>query len=154
MPIDGLTRRDALTSAAALAASAFAQPLRAAAPEPAAVTPALIEAARREGKVVLYTAVEPSDRRKDRQGVRGKISRHCVPGRTQRSGADFPADRVRSRRAAFMRSMWSAAPIPSHYLAWKRKDLLAPYVPDGRRPKHFPAEHIDRDGMYATCAAG
>src|SRR6266852_4092796 len=49
------SRREVLAASTAFAAGAvFAQPLRAAAPEPAAVTPALIEAARREGKVVFY----------------------------------------------------------------------------------------------------
>ena len=37
----------------------------------------------------------------------------------------------------------------SHFLAWKRSNLLAPYVP-ADVAQHFPPEHIDRDGMYAT----
>src|SRR6202171_983326 len=57
-----ISRRDVLrVSAGACAhtgAVLFAAPLRAAAPEPTAVTPALIEAARREGKVVWYTSVD------------------------------------------------------------------------------------------------
>ncbi len=53
------SRRDVLkVSAASAAGLVFAEPLRAAAPPPAAVTPALIEAARKEGKVEFYTALE------------------------------------------------------------------------------------------------
>jgi iron(III) transport system substrate-binding protein len=54
-----LSRRRLLQGAgAALAAPLFATPLRAQAPAPSAITPALIEAARKEGKVSFYTATE------------------------------------------------------------------------------------------------
>jgi len=53
------SRRDVLRASAVSAAGVlFAEPLRAAAPPPVAVTPALIEAARKEGKVSFYTALE------------------------------------------------------------------------------------------------
>ena len=38
---------------------------------------------------------------------------------------------------------------PAHYLDWKTKDWLAPYVPEDVA-KHFPADHVDPDGLYAT----
>ena len=40
------------------AGAVFAEPLKAATAEPSAVTPALIEAARKEGKISFYTALE------------------------------------------------------------------------------------------------
>ena len=53
------SRRDVIKAAIALAAGPlFAQPLRAAAPEPSAITPALIAAAKREGKIVYYTSID------------------------------------------------------------------------------------------------
>ena len=53
------SRRDVLRSSSALAAGVmFAGPVRAAPPPPASVTPALIEAARKEGKVSYYSALE------------------------------------------------------------------------------------------------
>ena len=53
------SRRDVLKASAAVAASkAFAAPLRAAAPPATAITPALVEAAKKEGKVVWYTSVD------------------------------------------------------------------------------------------------
>ena len=53
------SRRDVLKASAAMAAGAvFAEPLKAATAEPSAVTPALIEAARKEGKISFYTALE------------------------------------------------------------------------------------------------
>jgi iron(III) transport system substrate-binding protein len=49
-----LSRRDILRGSAALAAgTVFASPVRAQAPEPVAITPALVEAAKKAGKLVL-----------------------------------------------------------------------------------------------------
>src|SRR5580704_9855705 len=53
------SRRHLLKASSALAASlAFVRPLRAGAPEPSAVTAALIEAARQEGQLAFYSAIE------------------------------------------------------------------------------------------------
>ena len=49
------TRRDLLKASAASASLLFAEPLRAAAPPAAEVTPALIEAAKKEGKLSFYS---------------------------------------------------------------------------------------------------
>src|SRR6201996_9259756 len=54
-----LSRRDVLKTATALAAGTlFAEPVRAAAPPPTSVTPELIDAARKEGKISYYSALE------------------------------------------------------------------------------------------------
>jgi len=58
MPAAGLTRRDALKASAGLACASLATRVLAAAPEPTPVTPALVEAARREGKIAFYTAMD------------------------------------------------------------------------------------------------
>src|SRR5690554_1828228 len=57
------TRRDVLKGSTALAVGAaagtvFAAPLRAQAPAAEAITPALVEAAKKEGRVVYYTSVD------------------------------------------------------------------------------------------------
>src|SRR5260370_42612157 len=55
----GWSRRDVLKTPTALAAGAlFAEPARAAAPPPTSVTPALIEAAPKEGKLSHYCPLE------------------------------------------------------------------------------------------------
>ena len=58
--LDGkLSRRDVLGASAVLAAGAiFAEPLKAAPPEPTVVSPTLINAAQKEGVVEFYTAME------------------------------------------------------------------------------------------------
>ena len=54
-----LSRRDILQGASAFAlGTAFASPARAVAPPPEAITPQLIEAAKKEAKVVLYSAMD------------------------------------------------------------------------------------------------
>src|SRR5262245_13771018 len=54
-----LSRRDMLRASTVLAAGAvFAQPLAAAAPEPTPLSPALVQAARKEGALAFYTAME------------------------------------------------------------------------------------------------
>ena len=53
-----LSRRGLIKGSAALGLAMFASPLKAAAPEPVAITPQLIDAAKREGKVVLYSAMD------------------------------------------------------------------------------------------------
>src|SRR6266581_1782609 len=52
------SRRDILKAGSGLAAALFAEPICAAAPEPVSVTPRLIEAARREGKVAWYATLD------------------------------------------------------------------------------------------------
>src|SRR5262249_31819372 len=96
------SRRDVLKAVSGLVAgSVFAQPLKAAARDASAVTPALIAAARKEGKIAFYTALElPTAERL------GKLFEARYPGvavRVERSGAEriFPhragADKPRLR---------------------------------------------------------
>ena len=53
-----LSGRGLIKGSAALGLSMFPSPIKAAAPEPVAITPQLIDAAKREGKVVLYSAMD------------------------------------------------------------------------------------------------
>ena len=66
------SRRDVIKGSAAVAGSAIVAPrLMAAAPETSTVTPALLEAARKEGKVAFYTAIDLQTSEKIAQGIRG-----------------------------------------------------------------------------------
>ena len=87
------SRRDMLKASGALAATAlFASPAKAAAPPPSSVTPALIEAAKKEGKVAFYSALELN------VGERlGKAFEAKYPGmsvRVERSGAERIYQRI------------------------------------------------------------
>jgi len=147
-----LSRRDVLKASTALAAGAeFARPARAAAPEPSAVTPALIEAARKEGKVSFYTALElPVAERF------GKVFEAKYPGiavRVERSGAERIFQRIAQEQASRIFAVDVAnSTDPAHYIDWNRNGWLAPYVPEDVA-KHYPAEHRDPDGLHATVCA-
>jgi len=146
-----ITRRDALKAAALAAGTVFAAPLRAAAPEPGEVTPALIAAARREGKVSFYSALELSVAERF-----GKLFEAKYPGiavRVERSGAERIYQRIAQEQASRIFAVDVAnSTDPAHYLDWKRSGWLAPYVAEDVA-RHFPAEHIDPDGMFATVCA-
>ena len=146
------SRRDVLKASAAMAAGVvFAEPLKAAAVEPSAVTPALIEAARKEGKISFYTALElPTSERL------GKAFEAKYPGiavRVERSGAERIFQRIGQEQASRIYAVDVVCSTdPAHFLDWKSKDWVAPYVPEDVS-KYFPPEQVDPSGMHATLCA-
>ena len=145
------SRRDALKAGTAVVASALATRVVSAAPPPAAVTPALIEAARREGKVVFYTAMDLSVA--ERMGKAFEAKYPGVSVRVERTGSE----RLFQRIAQEYGSRIHAVDVidtsdASHVLAWKRSGWLEPFVPEDVA-RHFPPEHRDPDGMFATARA-
>src|ERR1700682_2325088 len=143
------SRRDLLrTSAAAAAGVLFAAPSKAAAPPPTAVTPALIEAAKKEGKLSFYSALELNTAERLARTFETKYPGIAV--RVERSGAERIFQRIAQEQGSGINAVDVAnSTDPAHYLDWKAKDWLAPYVPDDVA-KHFPADQVDPDGMYAT----
>ena len=125
-----LSRRDMLKGSAALAlGTVFASPLRAEAPPPVAITPQLIEAAKREGKVMLYSSMDLPVGEK-----LGKAFEAQYPGievQIERSGSE----RLFQRIAQEFASNIHAADVintadASHVISWKRNGWLAPFVPE------------------------
>jgi iron(III) transport system substrate-binding protein len=143
------SRRDILKTSTALAAGVlFAEPAKATPPPPTSVTPALIEAARKEGKLSFYSALELS------VGERvGKAFEAKYPGisvRVERSGAERIFQRIAQEQASGINAVDVAnSTDPAHYLDWKGRDWLAPYLPDDVA-QYFPADQFDPDGLYAT----
>jgi iron(III) transport system substrate-binding protein len=87
------SRRDVLKASSGLVAGAvFAQPLKAAAPAPAPVTAALIDAARKEAKVSFYTALELTTSERLAKAFEAK----------------YPGIAVRVERSGASRSRWDA----------------------------------------------
>src|SRR5882724_1687179 len=146
------SRRDVLKASTASAAGfLFAEPLKATAPPPTAVTPTLIEAAKKEGKVSFYSALELTT------GERlAKVFEARYPGiavRVERSGAERIFQRIAQEQASGINAVDVAnSTDPAHYLEWKKNGWLAPYIPSDVA-KHFPADQIDPDGMHATSCA-
>ena len=142
------SRRDVLKGSAALGLSVYASPLRAAAPEPTAITPALIEAAKKEGKVVWYTSLDLPVAEKVAKAFSEKYP--GIAPRVERTGAE----RVFQRIGQEYQSRIHAVDVvqssdAAHFIVWKRDGILAPYVPEDVA-KHYPAEHKDPDGQFAT----
>jgi iron(III) transport system substrate-binding protein len=146
------SRRDVLKASAAMAVGAvFAAPLKAATVEPSAVTPVLIEAARKEGKISFYTALElPTSERL------GKAFETKYPGiavRVERSGTERIFQRIGQEQASRIYAVDVVCSTdPAHFLDWKSKDWVAPYVPEDVA-RHFPQEQVDPGGMHATLCA-
>ena len=142
------SRRGIIKGSAALGFAVFASPLKAAAPEPVAITPQLIDAARREGKVVLYSAMDLPVGEK-----LGNTFQAQYPGievQIERSGSE----RLFQRIAQEFSSNIHAADVvttadASHVISWKRNGWLAPFMPE-EVAKYFPSEYRDADGLFAT----
>ena len=142
------TRRRVLKGAGASALTVFASPLRAAAPPAEAVTPELIAAAKKEGKVVHYTSVDLPLAEKVSKAFEAKYPGIAV--RVERTGAE----RVFTRIAQEQSSRIYACDVvqssdAAHFVVWKRDGLLAPYVPE-EVAQHYPPEHKDSDGLFAS----
>ena len=140
------SRRELLKGSTALAAATvFADPARAAAPAPSPITPALIEAARREGKVSFYTALElPVAERF------GKVFEAKYPGiavRVERSGAERIYQRIAQEQGSRINAVDIAnSTDPAHYLdpktraeVWRREGMKM--VEEGL---------VDREHYYGT----
>ena len=142
-----ITRRQALVSSAALAAGSYARVVSAA-PPAEKITPALIEAAKKEGKATWYTSVE--------LGLAEKVAKAFearYPGvslKVERSGAERNFQRIGQEYAS---KIYNCDVVNSsdaaHLILWKRQGLLAAYVPEDVA-QHFPAHHKDADGMFAS----
>jgi iron(III) transport system substrate-binding protein len=143
------SRRDVLKGSTAIAAGAViarAGEVRAAAAEP--ITPALVEAARKEGKLAFYTAMDLPVAEKVAKTFEAKFPGVTV--RVERSGAE----RVFQRIGQEMESRIYAVDVVNsadgaHFIVWKRNDWLAPYLPE-EVARHYPAEYYDPDGLWVT----
>ncbi len=148
MKIKNLSRRDVLKASTAAAASVFASPIRAAPPEPSAITPALIEAAKKEGKLTFYTAMDLAFAQR-----LGKEFETKFPGmtvRVERSGAE----RIFTRIGQEMDSRIYAVDVvntadQAHCIVWTRNGWLAPYLPE-EVVKHYDKSFYDPDGLHIT----
>src|SRR6266853_1296803 len=148
MPDGNISRRTILRTAGIAAVSAFASPIRAAAPEPTAVTPALIEAARKEGRVVYYTPIDLPVAELIAKAFEAKYPGVAV--RVERTGAERVFQRISQEYASNIHAVDVVnSSDAAHFIVWKRDGLLAPFVPEDMA-RHYPAEQKDPDGMFAA----
>src|SRR5258708_33432939 len=143
-----VTRRDVIKGSAALGLTMFASPIKAAAPEPVAITPALIAAATKEATVVFYSSMDLPVGEK-----LGKAFEAKYPGmqvQIERSGSERLFQRIDQEFSSGIR----AADVvnssdASHFITWKRNGWLAPCGTEDIA-QHFLPEYRDPDGMSAT----
>jgi iron(III) transport system substrate-binding protein len=125
---------------AGLAGIALAQP------QAEKVTPALIEAARKEGTVVFYSSADIV------VGERvGKAFEAAYPGvkvKVERNGSERLFQKFQQELAARI----AIADVIStsdaaHFVIWKRDGVLAPYLPE-EAAAQIPTEYRDKDAAY------
>ena len=125
------SRRNVLTGAAAVAAGAAAGWPRvsvAQAPPALEITPALIEAAKKEGKVNYYTSVEIKVAERIAKLFEAKYPGIAV--KVERSGAERNFQRIGQEYAS---KIYNCDTVNSsdaaHFIVWKRDGLLEPVMP-------------------------
>src|SRR4029450_2936174 len=144
-----ISRRYVLAGAGAmLAGAAFSTRVMAAAPPPETVTPALIDAAKKEGKVIYYTSTDLPVAEKLAKAFEAKYPGIAV--RVERTGAERVFQRIGQEYSSNIHAVDVVnSSDAAHFIVWKRDGILAPYVPeDGAL--HYPAAHRDPDGLFAS----
>jgi iron(III) transport system substrate-binding protein len=146
------SRRDVLKGSSALALTTFATPLRAQvtakAPPASSITPALIEAAKKEGKAIWYTSVDLPLAERVARSFETKYPGVAV--RVERTGAERVFQRIGQEYASRIHAVDIVnSSDAAHLIVWKRQGILEPYVPEDVA-KHYAAEHKDPDGQFAS----
>jgi iron(III) transport system substrate-binding protein len=144
----GLSRRNVLKGSTALAlGTVFASAVRAEAPPAEAITPQLIEAAKKEGQVVWYTSIDLTVAEKISASFKEKFG--GIEVRVERTGAERVFQRIGQEYASNVHAVDIAnSSDASHLLQWKKQGILLPYVPEDVA-KYYKPEHRDADGTYA-----
>src|SRR3979411_3484682 len=149
MKNSGISRRGMLKgSGALLAGAAFSTRVMAAAPPPEAVTPALIEAAKKEGKVSYYTSTDLPVAEKLAKAFEAKYPGIVV--HVERTGAERVFQRIGQEYSSNIHAVDVVnSSDAAHFIVWKRDGLLVPFVPEDVA-KFYPSEHKDVDGHFAS----
>ena len=120
-------------------------------PEAEPVTADVIEAARREGKVSFYTSLDLEVAEKLAGAFRAKYP--GIDVQVERSGSERIFQRLgQEYGSAIHNADVVSTSDAAHYILWKGQGWLTPYVPEDVA-KHFPPEHVDVDGCFATFRA-
>jgi iron(III) transport system substrate-binding protein len=149
MKVREISRRDAFKVAGGfLVGPALFTRVLADAPAAEPVTPALIEAAKKEGQVVYYTSTDLPVAEKLARAFEGKFPGIAV--RVERTGAERVFQRVGQEYASNIHAVDVVnSSDAAHFIVWKRDGILAPYVPEDVA-KFYPQEHRDVDGQFAS----
>ena len=147
-----LSKRAVLKGAGALGISSFGLGTLAAravaAPAAEAVTPALIEAAKKEGKLSFYTAMDLQFA--ERLGKTFEAKYPGIAVRVERSGAERVFTRIGQEYGSNIHTVDVVNTADqAHCIVWKRNGWLAPYLPE-EVVKHYDKRFYDPDGLHVT----
>ena len=113
-----------------------------------AVTPALIEAARKEGQIVYYTSVDLPVAEKLAKAFEAKYPGISV--RVERTGAERVFQRIGQEYSSNIHAVDVVnSSDASHFIVWKRDGILDAYVPEDVAKFYAPA-YRDADGQFAS----
>src|SRR5579863_10212307 len=137
-----ISRREALKFAGGLlGGAALSTGVLADAPPAEAVTPGLIDAARKEGQVIHYTSTDLPVAEKLAKAFEAKYPGIAV--RVERTGAERIFQRIGQEYSSNIHAVDVVnSSDAAHFVAWKRDGILAPYVPEDVA-KFYPVEHKD-----------
>src|SRR4051794_21676133 len=144
------TRRDILKASTAVAVGTVAVPARvlSAAPPAAAITPQLIEAAKKEGKIVYYTSIDLPIATRIAKAFETKFPGIAV--RVERTGAERVFQRIGQEYASGIHAVDVVnSSDAAHFIAWERQGVLEAFVPEDVA-KHYRPEHRDPNGLHAA----
>ncbi|MBV8792579.1 MAG: extracellular solute-binding protein, partial [Pseudolabrys sp.] len=117
-------------------------------PPATAITPQLIDAAKKEGKVVFYTSVDLPLAEKVAKSFEAKYPGIAV--RVERTGAERVFQRIGQEYGSNIHAVdVVSSSDAAHSIVWKRDGLLDAFVPEDVA-KFYPAEHKDPDGYFAS----
>ena len=120
-------------------------------PAASAITPALIEAAKKEGKVVWYTSVDLPLAEKIARAFEAKYPGVAV--RVDRTGAERVFTRIGQEYSSNIHAVDIVnSSDAAHFIVWKRNGWLAPYVPEDVA-KHYPPSTRTRTGCSRASAS-
>jgi iron(III) transport system substrate-binding protein len=143
-----ISRRAVLKGSAAAAATVFASPALAQLPPAAPIDDALVAAAKKEGKLAFYTAMDL-----DFAQRLGKAFEAKYPGmsvKVERSGAERVFQRIGQEHTSRIYAVDVANTADAaHCIIWKRNGWLAPYLPE-EVAKHYDKAYYDPDALHIT----
>ena len=113
-------------------------------------TPALVDAAAKEGKVVWYTAVDVKVAEAVAKAFRAQYPNIALE--VERAGSERVFQRIDQEYQSGIKNVDVVnSSDASHFIFWKQQKWLAAHVPPD--VKRFPAQFKDPDGYYATWRA-
>src|ERR1700716_4747058 len=138
MKTPGISRRGLLRGTGVLlAGAAFSTRVMADAPPPEPITPALIEAAKKEGQVIYYTSTDLPVAEKIAKAFEAKYSGIAV--RVERTGAERGFQGIGQEYSSNIHAVDVVnSSDAAHFIVWQRDGILAPFVPE-EVAKFYPA---------------